>query len=362
MIKVAFISNKLIYGGIERFYINYLKNYDFKDEYEIDVIYSGECDDEIVNQFLSCGVNVIKCTYGINNVLRYTHELRKLFKKNKYDVIHCNLLQDDYIPLWAGLRAHIKKRISHAHMDMSMKYDGNTTNYFYKLGRKIKVMLSNTLANRRIACSEEAGKKAFKKKYEIIYDAIDIDNFKYDANTRKVMRRSLGFKPHDHVYGFVGRFNKNKNPLHAIKVFKVIEQLDKSARFVIIGAGDLEQDVKDLIGKMGKYRMISPVDNINDYYCAMDALIYPSFSEGLGMVSIEAQCNALPVVASTNVPRTTKISNYINYLPLKDDVSIWAQVLNTYAACKRSDIVYNNNYSNYNIKEKSHELFDLYKK
>lgn len=360
MIKVAFISNNLIYGGIERFYINYLNNYNYKDEYEIDIIYSDKCDEEILNQFSSCGVNIIKLEYGINNRFKYYKELKKLFKKNKYDVIHSNLMQNDYVPLLAGLLRGVKVRISHAHMDMSMKYDGKK-NFFSRFIRRIKVRLSNILANRKIACSEEAGKKAFGKRFKIIYDAINIDTFKYDESIRKSIRKSLGYKPHDHVYGFVGRLNNNKNPIHAVKVFEAIEKIDKSARFLIIGDGDLKDEILSMIHKKSKYKLIDPVVNINDYYSGMDVLLYPSFTEGLGMVSIEAQCNSLPVVASDNVPRTTKISNYINYLPLKDDVNTWAQVLYSYASCKREDIVYNNNYNNYNIKEKAHELFDIYK-
>ena len=362
MIKVAFISDKLIYGGIERFFINYLKNYDFKDEFEIDVIYSGECDDEIRDQFLSCGVNIIECTNNIDHMNKYYRELRKLFKKNKYDVIHCNFLHDNFIPLFAGIRAHVKKRIVHVHTDMSLKYDANRTNILIRFDRKIRVFLGKLFATERLACSEEAGKKAFGKNYKIIYDAINIDNFKYNEQIRKTTRKSLGYKPHDHVYGFVGRLNNNKNPLHAMKVFEAIEQIDKSARFLIIGAGSLKEEILNMIHKKSKYKQIDPVDNINDYYSAMDVLIYPSFTEGLGLVSIEAQCNSLPVVASDTIPRTTKISNYINYLPLKDDVNVWAQVLYSYASCNRKEIVYNNNYSNYNIKEKAKELFDIYKK
>ena len=192
MIKVAFISNNLIYGGIERFYINYLNNYDFKEEYEIDIIYSGKSDEEIVNQFSSCGVNIIKLEYGLDNKIKYLHELTRLFKKNKYDVIHCNLMQNDFIPLYAGLKAHVKKRISHAHMDMSMKYDGNKKSIFNRLGRRIRVRLASILANKKIACSEEAGKKAFGKNFTIIYDAINIENFKYDEQVRKSIRKTLG--------------------------------------------------------------------------------------------------------------------------------------------------------------------------
>ncbi|MBR6072975.1 MAG: glycosyltransferase [Bacilli bacterium] len=362
MIKVAFISNNLIYGGIERFYINYLNNYDFKDEYEIDIIYSGKCDEEILNQFSSCGVNIIKLEYGINNKFKYFKELKKLFKEKRYDVIHCNLMQNDYIPLFAGLLRGVKLRISHAHMDMSMKYDGNKKNIFNRLGKRIRVRLSNLIANKRIACSEEAGKKAFGRRFTIIYDAINIDNFKYDDKVRKSIRKSLGYKPHDHVYAFVGRLNNNKNPMHALKVFEAIKNIDKSAKFLIVGDGDLKEEILSIIKKKSKYKQIDPVENINDYYSAMDVLIYPSFTEGLGMVSIEAQCTGLPVVASDNVPRTTKISNYINYLPLKDDVNAWAQVLLSYVTCNRNEIVYNNNYSNYDIKDKAHELFDIYKK
>ena len=49
------------------------------------------------------------------------------------------------------------------------------------------------------------------------------------------------------VYGFIGRFEHQKNPLFTIDVMSEIYKRQKKAQFVIIGAGVLEQKMKERI-------------------------------------------------------------------------------------------------------------------
>lgn len=56
----------------------------------------------------------------------------------------------------------------------------------------------------------------------------------------------------------------------------------------------------------------------------MDLLLFPSRYEGFGLVAIEGQVRGLHVLASTNVPIETQISDGIKFLPLDAGIHAWA--------------------------------------
>ena len=57
----------------------------------------------------------------------------------------------------------------------------------------------------------------------------------------------------------------------------------------------------------------------------MDLLLFPSRYEGVGIVAIEAQIRGLRVLASTNVPVETQISDGIEFLDLAAGLQTWKE-------------------------------------
>jgi glycosyltransferase involved in cell wall biosynthesis len=161
--------------------------------------------------------------------------------------------------------------------------------------------------------------------FEVVVDAIDEQRFGFDTKKRALVRQQLGISPEATVLGQVGRLVTQKNPLFALTVFGAagrVMEVDggKLDSLIYVGKGNLEhklrEQVANRIGKTQEVLVVSPVDNVQDYYAAFDALLLPSLYEGLGMVAVEAGISGLPVLASDRVPAEANVAKNLTYLPL----------------------------------------------
>ena len=69
------------------------------------------------------------------------------------------------------------------------------------------------------------------------------------------------------------------------------------------------------------------VNNVYDYMQAMDAFIFPSLFEGLGMVALEAQAVGIPTYISDNCPHDVLITDYAHMVSLNTSTEKWASLI-----------------------------------
>ena len=67
---------------------------------------------------------------------------------------------------------------------------------------------------------------------------------------------------------------------------------------------------------------------------AMDAFVFPSLFEGLGIAGIEAQAAGLPVFCSDHIPAEARVSSQFYRLSLRDAPSKWAEAIQAVARHK----------------------------
>lgn len=183
-------------------------------------------------------------------------------------------------------------------------------------------------SNKRIACSQDAGRWGFGGgDFEIFPNTIEADRFAFDPEVRARLRKEHGLED-KLVLGFVGRLTNQKYPEFLLKVLRALQGQRKDAALVILGEGELRGGMDEMVRAYGldNVRFMGWVDNPQEWMQAFDLLLLPSRHEGLGLVLVEAQAAGLPCLASDQVPREAKVTDRLRYLPT-DSPEPWAQAI-----------------------------------
>ena len=102
---------------------------------------------------------------------------------------------------------------------------------------------------------------------------------------------------------FVGRLQRQKAPLRLIQTFARYNEMDKESCLLIIGKGNLEQQVKNYIAELGLGNSVYFLGSkgqtgLAEYYRAADVMLLTSNFEGMPMCVLEALGSGLPVVST----------------------------------------------------------------
>lgn len=160
----------------------------------------------------------------------------------------------------------------------------------------------------------------------VLNNGINFSDFENSKNMQQ-MRKELGISKEAFVLGHVGRFSNQKNHLFLIRVFKEVCKYNKNAFLLMVGAGELLEEIQRILdnSSLKNYMILSNRSDIPDLMNAMDVFVFPSKYEGLGISLIEAQKSGLQCFVSDSVPHYAKVTDLVEFIPLKSGEEIWAQ-------------------------------------
>lgn len=318
--RVVHIVTSMNRGGLETMIMNYYRNIDRKHvqfDFLVHRYEKGAYDDEIEKM----GGKI----YRIRNLnpfsLKYRKELDEFFKSNKYDIVHCHLDCMSSIPLKYAKKNGIAIRIAHAH---SSSQDKNLK-YVLKLYYKTQI---KKYATDLFACSGDAGKWMFNgNNFTIIRNAIDSDLYKFNSSIRLAIRKEFNIPKNAFTVGHVGRFSTVKNHNFIVEVFSKIHDINKNSFLLMIGDGELKQEIKVKIKELDLDHNVIFAGIRNDVpniLQAMDVFLFPSLYEGLPLSLIEAQSSGLKCFISDRVSSESIITNNVESISLSKSAKEWA--------------------------------------
>ena len=362
-IRIAQVVGKWLGGGVEAVVMNYYRNID-RDKFQFDFICDNDSTDIPYEEIASLGGKVILIP-PYQKPFKYYKELKRILKDGNYTIVHSHINTLSVFSLFAAKKAGVPIRIAHSHSTTNKK------EWKKHIIKEILKPFSKTFATNYMACSESAGRWLFgKKAYDnghvyLLNNAIELDKYRYNEILRKEKRKELNIKKTDIIIGHVGRFVKVKNHSFIIDVFNSLHRENNNYKLLLIGQGPMENEIKSKVYNLNiqdSVIFLGQISNVNEYYQAMDIMIFPSLYEGLGLACIEAQAASLPLIVSTNVPNAVKVSDKIRFLELNQTIETWQNEIKKINITNRETNINSIKDAGYDIKTEAYKLEKEYQK
>lgn len=332
VIRILHMIGSFECGGSQAMVLNLYKAID-RNCVQFDFIVDHPDLMDMAPAFSSLGANIYRMpTFKGTNISEVKAAWNQFFTQHpEYKIFHTHVRS--YASLFLPIaKKHGLITIAHSHNTSNGKGMSSVLKYLLQLPIRKQ-------ADYLFACSDIAGEWLYGKKavkgdnYKVINNAIESRRFIFNKTVRKAIREELGIQ-NCFVIGNVGRLVTQKNQAFLLKIFREVLSQKKDARLLILGDGELRDDLVRLSQELkisDAVFFLGSKTNVQDYYQAMDIFVFPSLWEGLGIVAVEAQAAGLPCVVSDQVPNQADIgAGLVQYLPLTDSTSEWCNaILNT---------------------------------
>ena len=291
--------------------------------------------------------------------LEYRKLLERFLKQHReYSIIHVHQDCMSSLILRYAKKNQIPIRIAHSHNAMQDKNLKYLVKLFYK---KFIPRYGTDL----FACSEKAGKWMYgTHAFQLLYNAIDVDNYMFNRKIRDEYRKKLGMTD-KFVIGHIGRFNRQKNHKFIISIFKNIVSNNPDATLLLVGTGELQEEIKKHVSNLGIEKQVIFLGVRNDIpslLTVMDAFLFPSLYEGLPVTLIEAQASGLPCFISDEITDEVVVTDLVKKISIHSSSDEWSTAVNGAESCNRSAYAGIVKKSHYNIQKEAEHLAKFYKK
>ena len=351
-IKVMHFVSGLGNDGVTQVIKNYTSRLNQSYNIENIIVYQHHADCSKIDELQRIGDKLYEIPYKSKHPFANLYETCKIIKKEKPDIVHAHMSLLSFYPLSVAWLLGVRARIAHAHIAQD-----NVNPYMARIFKKLNLIF----ANHYMACGQAAGKYLFgKNKFDIMYNAIDQNRYKFNLEKRERLRQKLKIKDNTIVLGTLGRLTKQKNQGFLIDIFNRFHNDNPNSKLIIVGVGELKEKLSQKIRKINQTENIIIIPGTNDpesYYSAFDYFILPSLYEGLPVSAIEAQASGINMVLSNNIDKDVKYNSNVIFVPIDKGVSSWISAINNFRSTNRKKASKDNMY---NIENQYCKIYQLY--
>ncbi len=295
MIKVLLFLQGLSFGGLEKLVYDMVR---FAISNRKDVKFFICCFDSLghfAEKLASKGVkiNFLPRKKGID--ILYPLKLKSFIKREGIQVIHAHNSTAWFYGVWASILSKIP-----------LVYTEHDRGFPSPLKIKCMHYLFGKYTHSVVAVSKAVKQNLERyehiKQIKVIYNGIDPDVFRVPTPEEKIEKKKrLGVEGDSFILGNVGRMDKWKNQGILIEVLSELKDSYPNVKLILVGGGEEEVNLKRLAEKEGvKDRVIflGRRDDVNEILKVFDIFVFPSLTEGLPLVLIEAMATGIPVISS----------------------------------------------------------------
>lgn len=170
-----------------------------------------------------------------------------------------------------------------------------------------------------------------------IYNSLDFTAIRSAQLEREDSREKLGITSGCFAFGTIGRLHEDKDQATLIRAFSHIAQKMPNANLYIIGAGRLEQKLRQQIidaDLQDRIILTGLVPEAYRYIRAFDSFVLSSIREGLPVSMLEAFAARVPCAGSLCNGNTEALEGCGMSFPIGDDVALSEIMENLFALTK----------------------------
>lgn len=361
--RILEITSALDGGGVDRLLYDYCSR--MTNDIQFDFVVTSKTEGILEQPLKELGCKIYRVSQIREGLKKHNDQLMKILSDNHYDVIHDHSGYKAWCNLRIAKKCGVTARIAHSHQAFMAETPKQ------KIIRILSTPITKMYSTELFACGNDAakwmwGKKAFEQgKIFIMKNAIDVNRFAFSEEKRQKIRKELNIE-NKFVIGNVARFSYQKNHEFLIRVFAEIRKRREDAILVLVGRGELEDNVKNQVIELGLTDSVVFMgirNDVSDLLNAMDLFLLPSRFEGLGIVYIEAQANGLVCFASSDVvPDEANIGKRITYIPLTEVANAWADRILSSDLSRNCDAIELVRYAGYDLDTETVVMKEKYKK
>jgi len=362
-VKVLQIIDNLGMGGAETWLISLLRHWrEQGDGPQVDFLATGGRPGVFDDEARALGAQIIYLRYGQARLPAFVKGFRRVLREGGYDVLHDH---EDYASGWHfALGSPLPPvRVTHVHNPAYQVAENYGHGLRQRLtGRFGKAMIARyathiTGTSRQAITEHGFDAPAFDHIPKMaLHCGFDPAAFAGDRTAARVdVRAEFKWPQTARIALFAGRIDVSPDPGHprnhknsGFAVSIAIAGCRRDPDLRVLFAGRLSVATPILEGRIeaaglsDRIRLIGVRRDIARLMLGADVLFFPSRSEGLGMVAVEAQAAGLPVLASTAVPRECVIiSDLVTFLDVGAGAEAWADELLHVMTLPRADLAAN---------------------
>lgn len=325
--RVAQVMGIMNNGGVEAVVMNYYRAID-RTRVQFDFFVDETCSFPQREEIEQLGGRFYLVP-SYSRPVAYIRALFRLFRENRYPIVHSQINTMGVFPLFAAWLARVPVRICHNH-STAHPGEGKKT-----LLKHLLRPFARLFANRAFACGDTAARWMFgdhsvdSGRVFILPNAIDLNKYAFSASDRAAVRAEVGAGDHTRIVGHIGRFVFSKNHTFLLELFRALLALEQDSLLLLAGEGETLAQAQALAHSLGiedHVRFLGVRQDSNRLYSAMDVFCLPSFYEGLPVVIVEALANGLTCVVSDRVTRELNAFP-VTQLSLESGAEAWARAL-----------------------------------
>ena len=283
-------------GGAERLLVSAARVHD-PERYEFETAYLLPWKDALVDELSAVGVKVHCLDISDVRDPRWMVRMRRLITDGDFDIVHA------HSPMVASGMRVLLRSIPKSRRPKLMATEHNAWGSYRPATRAVSA-LTIPLDDAHIAVSHEAMvsmPKRLQPRVRIVVHGIVVDEIRAVRTDRDEVRRELGVADDDVLVGTVANLRAQKAYPDLLAAARIVLDRGPNARFVAIGQGPLEDEIRALHAELGlgdRFQFLGFRPDAPRVLAGCDLFALASIYEGYPVAVMEALAVGLPVVGT----------------------------------------------------------------